>query len=190
MRFGFTCTGNDDLQKPHCMLCNAVFCNANLKLSKLQEHFNNKRGGADISGHDIESLKIKRARFDSRGTLPKLGFVSVDKPLLLASYQVAYKVAKSKKPHTIAEELIKPCALEMATIILGKEARKFESVSLSNNVIHSRIGDLNEDILDQVISDVRSSPLKISLQLDESTDVASCSQLIALVRYVSDGAVK
>ncbi|CAM1324282.1 ZBED8 (predicted) [Pycnogonum litorale] len=112
VRFGFTCTGKpEDLQKPQCMLCDTVFSNANLKPSKLQEHFNNRHGGADLAGHDVESLKVKRARFDSRKTLPKLGFVSVDKPLLMASYQVAYKVAKSKKPHTIAEELIKPCAL-------------------------------------------------------------------------------
>ena len=31
---------------------------------------------------------------------------------------------------------------------------------------------------------------KISTQLDESTDVSSCTQLIALVRYVNDGVVK
>ncbi|XP_047491208.1 protein ZBED8-like [Penaeus chinensis] len=42
----------------------------------------------------------------------------------MASYQVAFKVAKSKKPHTIAEELIKPCVLEIDTAVLGNEARK------------------------------------------------------------------
>ena len=89
-------------------------------------------------------------------------------------YQVAYKVVRSKKPYTIAEELIKPCALEMVTIVPGQETRKkLELVSLSNNVIHNRIGDLSGDILDQVISDVRSSSLKISLQLDESNDVSN-----------------
>jgi len=43
-----------------------------------------------------------------------------DKPLLMASYQVLFKVTKSKKPYTIAEEFIKPCFLifKMATIIL------------------------------------------------------------------------
>uniref|UniRef100_UPI00358EA82C protein FAM200C-like n=1 Tax=Myxine glutinosa TaxID=7769 RepID=UPI00358EA82C len=192
VRFGFTCiTGNDGLQKPQCTLCSVVFSNSNLKPSKLQEHFKNKPGGAEVEGHHVGSLKIKRTRFDSVGTLPKLGFVSVEKTLLLASYQVAYAVAKSKKPHTIAEDLIKPCALEMATTFLSKEARKkFEQVPLSNNIIHNRISDLSEDILDQVISDIRASPLKISIQLDESTDVSSCCQLITLVRHVNDGAVK
>ena len=79
----------------------------------------------------------------------------------------------------------------MATTVLGQEARKkLELVPLSNIVIHNRIGDLSDDILDQVISDVKSNSLKISLQLDESTDVSNCSQLIALVRHVSDGIVK
>ena len=59
---------------------------------------------ADVSGHDFESLKSKRIRYDSRGTLPKLGFVSAGKPLLLASYHVAYNVAKSKKRHTNADK--------------------------------------------------------------------------------------
>lgn len=179
----------DELQKPQCILCNAVFSDANMKPSKLQEHFNNKHGGGGVEGHDFESLKTKRAYFQSCGTLPRLGFVSVDKPLLLALYQVVYKVTKSKKLYTIAEELIKPCALEMATMGQGTR-KKLELVLLSNNIIHNWIGDLSDDILDQVISYVRFSALKISLQLAESTEVSNCSQLIALVRYVSDGIVK
>ena len=48
----------------------------------------------------------------------------VDKPLLFASYKIAYKVAKMKKPHTLAETLIKPCALKMVKAILGEKAAK------------------------------------------------------------------
>lgn len=111
-------------KKTQCILCSVVVSSSNLKPSKIQEHFKNKHGRADVEGHDVGSLKIKRAHFDSQGTLPKSGFVSVEKPLLHVSYHVAYKVAKSKKPHTITEDLIKPNALEMATIILAKEAKK------------------------------------------------------------------
>ncbi|XP_076348023.1 protein FAM200C-like [Tachypleus tridentatus] len=41
---------------------------------------------------------------------------------------------------------------------------------------------MNEDILLQVVTAVKSSPV-YSLQLDESTDFASCSQLIVYVHY-------
>ena len=70
----------------------------------MQEHFNNRHGGADVAGHDVESLKAKRIRFDSQGTLPQLDFICASKLLLMASYHIAYKVAESKKPHTIVEE--------------------------------------------------------------------------------------
>ena len=52
----------------------------------MQEHFNNRNSGADVSGHDVKSLKAKIIRFKTRGTLPKLGFVSANKPLLMAFY--------------------------------------------------------------------------------------------------------
>ena len=71
-----------------------------------------------------------------------------------------------------------------------KKKNKLELVPLSNNVILSRISDLSSGILDQVIADIKASPLGISLQLDETTNVENCSQLIALVRYVHDGGIK
>ena len=65
---------------------------------------------------------MKRARFDEKATLPVLGFVPINKPILTASYEVAYLIAKQGKPHTIGETLIKPAVLVMANIMLGKEA--------------------------------------------------------------------
>ncbi|XP_076352731.1 protein FAM200C-like [Tachypleus tridentatus] len=175
VKFGFTCTTEKDgTQRPQCILCSTLFSNANLKPSKLDEHFKNKHGGRD-AGSDIVTLRVKRARFDQVGTLPTYGFSPTEKPLLRASYEVAYQIAKSKKPHTIGEELIKPCALEMAKIVLGKEAeKKLQQVSLSNDVIHNRIIDMSVDILEQVVADIKASPVKISLQVDESTDQRHC----------------
>jgi len=49
---------------------------------------------------------------------------------------------------------------------------------------------LSLDILGHVIPHVKANPLKISLQLDEITEISNWSKLIALVRYVHDGAMK
>ncbi|XP_013790804.1 protein ZBED8-like, partial [Limulus polyphemus] len=59
-------------------------------------------------------------------------------------------MANAKKPYTIAEELVKPCILEVVKTILGKDAeRKVQQVPMSNNVIRNRITDMSEDILEQ-----------------------------------------
>jgi hypothetical protein len=44
--------------------------------------------------------------------------------VLHASYEVSLLIAKSKKPHTIGETLVKPCLLKATENILGKEAEK------------------------------------------------------------------
>ena len=38
-KFGFTATTVNGVEKLQCILCDVVFCNANLKPSKLSEHF-------------------------------------------------------------------------------------------------------------------------------------------------------
>ena len=79
----------------------------------------------------------------------------------------------------------------MASIVLGKDAKqKLQAVPLSDNTISSRICDISYDILNQVITDIKNSPTKISLQLDEFTDIYSCCQLLTMVRYVKDKTVK
>jgi hypothetical protein len=71
---------------------------------------------------------------------------------LLASYEVANRIAKYKKPHTIAEELILPAAVYMVNIMIGESAGKLLSkVPLSNNTISCRIQHIVEDLNDQLI---------------------------------------
>lgn len=185
--FGFTCVEDKNrAPRAQCLLCNVVFSNESLRPSKLKPHFL-KHGGESAPGNDVDSLRRKRARFDSRGTLPNLSKrqATIEKPLLVASYQAAAMIAKCKKNHTLGENFVKPLFAQMAVTLIGEEARKiFEKVPLSNNTIRERINDMSADVKDQVVQDLKDSAFKISLQLDESTDVASCSQLIAFVRYV------
>ncbi|XP_064101718.1 zinc finger BED domain-containing protein 5-like [Macrobrachium nipponense] len=104
----------------------------------------------------------------------------------MASYEVAYLIAQRKKSHTIGEELIKPAALAMCRAIHGeKMARELESIPLSNNTVGRRIHEIASDILIQLMERVKN--INYSLQLDESTEISSSSQLIAFIRYSFNG---
>ena len=75
--------------------------------------------------------------------------------------------------------------------MLRKEAEnKLSLVPLSNAVVKSQINDISEDILSQVVADLKASPTKFSIQLDEMTDVVNLNQLIAFVRYVKEPEIK
>ncbi|CAK1587693.1 unnamed protein product [Parnassius mnemosyne] len=62
-------------------------------------------------------------------------------------------------------------------------------MSLSNTTVQSRILDLSNDILATVIHKIKESPM-FALQLDESTGVTSCSQLLIFTVYIKDHHVK
>ena len=120
-----------------------------------------------------------------------MGFTSVKKPHLFALYKVAYRIAKAMKPHTLAEEVTKSCVVDIADIVFRDDAvRKLKQVALSNDAISRRIKSLSIDIRDQLISDLKASPLKISIQLDESTNVSNYSQLICFVRHIKEKKVE
>ena len=59
------------------------------------EHYNNRHGSVQ-SGNDFSNLKIKRAWFDSGGTLLKQAFVPMEKQLLLACCKVTFLCGKKR----------------------------------------------------------------------------------------------
>ena len=69
-------------------------------------------------------FKAKRARYDVRRTLPALGFCLTSQPLLCASNEFSLRITKAKAPHTAGEKLIKPNAVKMAQILLGRNEAK------------------------------------------------------------------
>ena len=73
--------------------------------------------------------------------------------------------SKCKKPYTIAEELIKPCAEKMVEKMIGSEAKKkIQQASLSNDTIFCRIDDMAAN--QQVYFEIKQSTLVASIQLD------------------------
>ena len=123
---------------------------------------------------ETKRQSLKQAKMDSSGAFRQQTSKVVE---------ASYEIAKSKKSHNIGETLIKPSVLRAAELVLGKDrANKLSQISLSNDTIKGRINEMSQDIKDQVLDQVRASPVfAIQLDLDETTDVAQCSQLLMLL---------
>lgn len=180
LKYGFTYTAKHGEHKPLCVLCNEVLANESMKPSKLQRHLQTKH-----ASHKDKPLAFFQGKSQNLEASQKTfqRACTVQEQALRASYLVSYRIAKSKKAHTLAEEVILPCAIDMCTALIGeKEAAKLKTIPLSNDTVHRRICDMSNDVEHQLTE--RLSSDCFALQLDESTDVANRAILLVYVRYV------
>jgi len=95
---------------------------------------------------------------------------------------VSYRIAQKGEAHTIAETLIKPCLIDIATCMLDENfAKQLSTIPLSNNTVVRRIADLATNVEQTLVSIIKYR--KFALQMDESTDVAGLAILLVFVRY-------
>lgn len=105
--FGFTCMTVCNEERPQCVVCLKVLASDSLKPNKLRRHLEtnhpeHKDKSVDFFRQKLVNCHAQQSLFTKAA--------SVTANAQLASYKVAYRVAQCKKPHTIAEELILPCA--------------------------------------------------------------------------------
>ena len=182
IQFGFTSIIDGREEKGQCVLYGKVLGQHSLRPSKLKLHLEKVHPGdkdKDLNFFKQNEESLKRQRLDAEGY-----FQQHSQSLVEGSYVVSFIIAKECKPYTIGETLIKPRATEMARIVLGPESeKKLIEISLSNDTVMRRIADLSVNIKEQVISEIKTSPLGLfSIQLDETTDVTSCCQLLVFRR--------
>ncbi|CAN8030131.1 unnamed protein product [Ixodes persulcatus] len=102
--------------------------------------------------------------------------------LTLASYDVAHELAKRGKPFTDGE-MVKDCALRMATRLFPDKINTVRNVSLAPNTVARRVEDIGTNITCQ-IAEKEKHFTHYSLALDESTDVCDTSQFLVFIRGV------
>uniref|UniRef100_K7FT67 Uncharacterized protein n=1 Tax=Pelodiscus sinensis TaxID=13735 RepID=K7FT67_PELSI len=182
IKFGFTCQEKGGVDLPQCVICFKILGNDSMKLTKLKLHLEKCQPNLMQKDEDYFEQRLsglKRQCLNSKTS-----------NAVSASYIVAYKVAQAKKPYTIVEQLVLPCAKEMVWLVLGEEAaRKLNDISVSINTVSRWINEISQNISEQVVDEIKKSPL-FAVQLDESTDVTLCSQLLVFTRYMVEGDFK
>ena len=160
-----------------------VLSNEWLRPSKLSHHLNTSHPQLkDRNMEYFEKLEsnCKYQRLDSTGS-----FQQTDQKLTEVCFVVSQIIARQKKPHDIGETVIKLIALAIARIVLGeKYEKRLQSIPLSDNTVKRRIALMSEDIEEQIITERKDISLfgLFSIQINESVDVASVSQLMVFIR--------
>lgn len=95
---------------PLCFVCSAVLSNETMKPSKLSRHMETHH--SFLKAKPIEYMQQMLRDFKGQQTLMRKS-AKVSENALKASYLVALRVAQCKKPHTIAEQLILPAAIDV-----------------------------------------------------------------------------
>ena len=143
------------MEKSQCVLCYKILGNHSLRPLKLMLHLEKVHPEHKHKNAEFFKRKeacVKRKRLDASGAFRQ------SQTLVEASCKANLIIAKQIKLYTIGETLVKPCALEMARIILGQESeKKLSQIFLSNNTVQRRISDLADDIKQQVISNIQNA---------------------------------
>jgi zinc finger BED domain-containing protein 5/7/8/9 len=169
--------------KPKCLMCNTVLSAESMKPNKLKRH--QQTNHPECVDKPVEFFQRKLDNVGKQQAIMKT-LLSTNESAVKASYIVSLQIAKQKKAHSIGEDLILPVMKEVVRIMIGdKEVKKLEPLSISNNTVKRRIVDMSEDVLEQIVEKVNLSPY-FSIQLDESTDIASQAQLLVYIRYLDN----
>lgn len=184
LKNGFSYIEDKNGQKPQCVLCSEVLANESMKPSKLKRHLETKHPASKDKPVEFFQRRLQELRASQKCLTASC---SKQEQALRASYLVAHRIAKAKKPHTVAEELILPAAMDMVREVLDQSAAdKLITIPLSNDTIARRIEDMSGNIKQQTTARIQASPY-YALQMDESTDIANHAILLVYVRHVWDG---
>lgn len=152
LSLGLTKTSINGEERPQCVVCLTVLASDSMKPNKLRRHLKNKH--AELVNKPKEFIVRKRSSFQStQQTFKKMK--TVPSKALLASFKVAYRFAKCKKPHTVSETLILPAAVDIVSTMFRENlAKQLKSIPLSNDTVSRRVSDIFEDLNEQLFEKI------------------------------------
>lgn len=152
-----------------------------MKITTIRQHLENIH--PELMSKNLNYFQQKKKSHESRFTIP----VSFKKSTIgtresiTASFKIAKIIAELGKPHTIAENLIKPSIKIAIELMVKKEfINKIEDIPLSNSTIGKRIKFMADDMENTIISILKQ--VHFSIQIDET--LIRNSEPLVMVRDV------
>uniref|UniRef100_K7FW51 DUF4371 domain-containing protein n=1 Tax=Pelodiscus sinensis TaxID=13735 RepID=K7FW51_PELSI len=180
LKFGFTTNGSIP-PLPFRVICCETLSNHCMKPSLLSPCRRTKH--PTLKDKSIEYFTRKGEGINISCSAMKV-YAKSSQQALQTSYEIAQMIAKTKKPHTIAEKLVIPASIRIAVIMFSEKEVKIKNIAHSNDTIR-RIDEMMEDIRKQITVKIIQKK-QFTLQPNESTDISNCTQLMVFVRYIND----
>ncbi|XP_003369970.1 putative zinc finger protein [Trichinella spiralis] len=130
IKYGFVAIEINGVEVPQYVRCMLdTLSNDALRPTRLQRHLHHRH--PELSKKPVEYFCAKRDSLSQMRLDEKVKRLS---RLTRASYEITMLIAKNKKPHTIGENLVKPCIVNAVKILLGDDmAKQFKNISLSDS---------------------------------------------------------
>ena len=175
----------EDIGKPLCLVCKqviAVMKEYNVKqLYETQHKIQNEEYYGKTRIEIADRLKSEYQK--QKKVLSS--FIKLQTTGIVASHEIALMLLRKSKSFRDGE-LVKQCAIKMAHVFgEDKVVRKFETASLSHQIIVRSVSDLGKHVSSQLKSIVENC-LHFSLALDESSDISDTCELLIFIWTVDE----
>ncbi|XP_003748671.1 protein FAM200B-like [Galendromus occidentalis] len=153
LSFGFTRDRDESEPRPLCVVCNERLGNGSMRPNMLLRHLRGRH--PDLTEKPLEFFERKLKEMTTAQTkLTK--FTELSEKVMLASYQISWRIAKTGMAHTAGENLVLPAIKDAVSIVLNeKYVKEIESIPLSNDTVARRINQMAEWIENVVIQRVQ-----------------------------------
>lgn len=178
--------------KALCLLCSTMI--SHFKASNLQRHFSTLHANIDKElPKGTELRKQKLSTLKSQVKRQSQMFQQLTKhaeTVTLASYKMAWNIARAKKPYNEGE-FLKQCFADVIETLAPDNKKLKDSINdlqLSRHTVETRIADINNVIESDLHADLNACAY-FSVALDESCDIQDKPQLAIFARMVSEDCV-
>lgn len=166
--------------KALCLICNTMI--SHFKASNLERHFSTHYANIHKElpkGTEVRKQKLSTLKSQVKGQsqmfqqLTKHG-----ETVTLASYKVAWNIARAKKPYNEGE-FLKQCFADVIETLAPDNKKLKDSINdlqLSRHTVETRIADINNVIESDLHADLNACAY-FNVALDESCDIQDKPQL-------------